>query len=383
MIEVKKKRVMLSAGALMIAALFFAAGFFTGRATMDESVGRPTLDVPVYEGAGGLMVSSDEGSGVSVVSEKISPEHYDEYGVMPTAESAYTVTATVKDANGKVYPDGMQSFTFSLAWKSSTSETLTSKIQMTTTENTATLTCLTGFSTQILLTATSKINTQKSATVTIDYAKRFKGVKIHLAQAEDQFTRNTDADSVMTEVSVQEGGEYKIFLLEWDKHGMISSTPANWAWYLFKCRHDDAIYDTVGTREENPSVTITFRYNTAFFTSATTSYDSSLGKASQKDYIVSTSYMAPSQYGYVSQYELLEGMGNNMEQYVGENAWTGVYHGGSARGREFFNKLLGTAKPIECEITLKGTYSGTYTVKFYLSPMGVSTVSTVSTEHIF
>lgn len=224
--EVKKKRVMLSAGALMIAVLFFAAGFFTGRATMDESVGRPTLDVPVYEGAGGLMVSSDEGSGVSVVSEKISPEHYDEYGVMPTAESAYTVTATVSGPN---LTEEQQGVTWSAAaFKNPASEWATGKnagdyITAQASGNSITVSCTKAFGEQIVITCTSVYNKSAAKDLTLDYKQR---ANFHIAFTAQDLTDSQYSGEKTWDVENDRSEQFRFFLIKSDVYTVENDAKA-------------------------------------------------------------------------------------------------------------------------------------------------------------
>ena len=52
------------------------------------------------EEQGGMLVEEGDSNGIALMSAKIAAADYDEYGVSPMAETAYTVTATVSGTEG-------------------------------------------------------------------------------------------------------------------------------------------------------------------------------------------------------------------------------------------------------------------------------------------
>ena len=133
---------------------------------------------------GGAVVNNAAENGVRLMSEKLSPVLYAANGVSETAESAYTIAATVlpEDASNK-------NLTWELSFKNASSswangKNVTDYVTVTSsgaTNNVAILSCNEAFGEQILLKATSVADNTKSATVTIDYVKRLLSVDMALS----------------------------------------------------------------------------------------------------------------------------------------------------------------------------------------------------------
>lgn len=126
---------------------------------------------------GGLIVTESEAHGVSIAARKVSLAEYEEYGIAPQSDSAYTVTATVKNEAGES-PEYIQEVTYSMAWASENSATLTDYVTMTQSGVTATVTCKQPFEVRIDLICTSVLDSSVSATAKLDYEKRFQGVNV-------------------------------------------------------------------------------------------------------------------------------------------------------------------------------------------------------------
>lgn len=126
---------------------------------------------------GGLIVTESEAHGVSITARKVSLAEYEEYGIAPQSDSAYTVTATVKNEAGES-PEYIQEVTYSMAWASENSATLNDYVTMTQEGATATVTCKQAFSVRIDLICTSVLDSSVSATAKLDYEKRFQGVNV-------------------------------------------------------------------------------------------------------------------------------------------------------------------------------------------------------------
>lgn len=97
-------------------------------------------------------------------------------GIATVAETAtsYTVTATVLDVNS-IANDIIQDVKWQMAWANSNSATVTDYVTMTVDGMKATFTLKAPFTTQIKVTCTSVFDSSKSATLTLDYAKRLSG----------------------------------------------------------------------------------------------------------------------------------------------------------------------------------------------------------------
>lgn len=125
--------------------------------------------------------------GVTFGITKISSADYAAYGVSPLAESACSITATVKDESGDA-PEELQGVTFSVGWKSTSSSEISDFVDLSADGNVATLSFLKPFTIQIVLTATSVLDPSKKGTTTFDYAKRVEGVMVSLGGSESEIS---------------------------------------------------------------------------------------------------------------------------------------------------------------------------------------------------
>lgn len=124
----------------------------------------------------GLEVEQTQSTGgVTFVSAKINPSQYEEYGIMPIADSAYTLTATLtpSDVSNKKVD-------FTAAWSNGASSWASGKSvsdYVTVTQATdgalqATLTCKQAFGEKIVVTCKSRANTSATATADLHYKQR-------------------------------------------------------------------------------------------------------------------------------------------------------------------------------------------------------------------
>lgn len=169
MTEKTKKIMKFGAIGLCAAVLMSAAVIAMPRAERDLPLeAAPVLQV--------VPDASAEGSGVSLVSAQISPSAYEDYGIMPTAQTAYTLTATVnEDATVKAVD-------WTVAWRNAVSEwatgkTVTEFVTVSSTGGlTATVQCLRAFGEQIIVSAVSKDDPRVKADCICDYQKQLTGV---------------------------------------------------------------------------------------------------------------------------------------------------------------------------------------------------------------
>ena len=122
-----------------------------------------------------MFVGEAEGSGIRVMSTKISPANYEEYGISPMAESAQRLTATITPANAT-----NKEVDWTIAWVNPSSswasgKTVTDYVTVTPTSDgalTANVECLQAFGEQVKVTCTSRQNPEASAGSKVDYIKR-------------------------------------------------------------------------------------------------------------------------------------------------------------------------------------------------------------------
>ena len=138
----------------------------------------PEQEPDIIDNGGLAMEEEVAGNGIMLLSTEIPRELYGEYGIMPLAESAYSITAKVANTAGETL-DGLQDVTFSLAWASTKSDEVANYVKLAQTGNQATITLVKAFDTQIILKCTSDLDTSKFATATIDYAKRINGASVN------------------------------------------------------------------------------------------------------------------------------------------------------------------------------------------------------------
>lgn len=142
------------------------------------------------EDDGGAVINEGESNGIKLMSAKIAPENYADYGISPMAETAYQLTATITPENatnkavdwtvtwvgGREHDGG--SSDSPADW--SEGKTVTDYVTVTPTSDgalTANVECLQAFGTQVRVTVTSRDNTAVKATATVDYTEKLSSVK--------------------------------------------------------------------------------------------------------------------------------------------------------------------------------------------------------------
>lgn len=132
---------------------------------------------------GGAIIDETKSNGVRLASATIAVADYDEYGISPLAETAYTLTATVYDEDSS--SDGIpQDVIYTAEWQNPSSEWATGKdiadyyTVTSTGVNTATATCLQAFGEPIVITATSYFNEDAYCTWEANYVKRVNNLTL-------------------------------------------------------------------------------------------------------------------------------------------------------------------------------------------------------------
>ncbi len=145
---------------------------------------------PSADSGGGIITYASDSNFINVEGRRILREEYDAYGIMPIAESAQQLTATVLPANSS-----NSKLDWSVAWKNPSSswasgKTVTQYVTVTPTTDgavTANVQCLKAFSEQIIVTARSRQDTGIFGTATVEYVKRITSVNLSLTPTSATF----------------------------------------------------------------------------------------------------------------------------------------------------------------------------------------------------
>ena len=153
---------------------------------------KPEKTAPGQEG-GGAVITEGEGNGIKLMSVKIAPENYAEYGISPLADTAYQLTATIVPENATD-----KTVDWAIAWAVppqhsggtigdedpgsvwAMGKTVTDYVTVTPTSDgalTANVECLKDFGAQVKVTVTSRDNSEVKANCLVDYTQKLQGVK--------------------------------------------------------------------------------------------------------------------------------------------------------------------------------------------------------------
>ena len=152
------------------------------------------------EDNGGAVIEEGESHGMKLMSTRIAPENYAEYGISPMAETAYQLTATITpdNATNKAVNWSVDFANPSSSW--ATGKTVTDYVTVTPTSDgalTANVECLQDFGEQIVVTVTSRQNPDAYATCTVDFAQRIES----LSFTAGDFSFDTDDDQITVDFS--------------------------------------------------------------------------------------------------------------------------------------------------------------------------------------
>ena len=186
----KTRKILIVIIMAIVLCLVFALGAFAGcqffNKDNDDVQNDDTQNEDKNIVADGGMVTEEENEehGIALLSFDIPRELYDAYDILPIAESAKQLTATITPAeatNKKV--------DWTVAWKNPSStwasgKTVTSYVTVTATSDgalTANVSCLQAFGEQVIVKCTSRDNTDISASCTLDYVKRVSSIGLSLS----------------------------------------------------------------------------------------------------------------------------------------------------------------------------------------------------------
>lgn len=147
-------------------------------------VNKQKQELPETETAGSFIVTPKSNKLMSLTATPLTAEQYEDYGIMPVAQSAYTITATITPSNADD-----KTVDWAVAWKDGNStwakgKTVTNYVTITPTSDgalTASVSCLAAFGEQIIVTVTPRANTDISATCTLDYRQTITGIASELS----------------------------------------------------------------------------------------------------------------------------------------------------------------------------------------------------------
>lgn len=141
----------------------------------------PVLPQTEENPSGGMQLDiSNATNGVKLTSALIATEDYAEYGISALSETAYSLNATVTPANA---PN--KNLTWALAFQNPSSswadgKTPSDYVKLTTSGTQATLECKQAFGEPIIVTATSTVDSSKSAQCKLNYKQKITGVTFSL-----------------------------------------------------------------------------------------------------------------------------------------------------------------------------------------------------------
>lgn len=142
-------------------------------------VSKQKQDIAVAEAADNFAVTPESNEFMQLSAVPLSAEQYDDFGIMPIAQSAYSITATIIPSNADD-----KTVDWSVAWKNSSSswakgKTVTNYVTIAPTSDgalTASVSCLAAFGEQIIVTVVPRANKDISATCTLDYRQTITGI---------------------------------------------------------------------------------------------------------------------------------------------------------------------------------------------------------------
>jgi hypothetical protein len=203
-----KKRILASIlAAVTMATCAFSTVACSEQKELEEQVNAGLEQTYV---GGGMQIGEGNGSGIQLMRTTLLSSEYGDYGVSATAESAYTLTATVTPSDA-----GNQGVDWSLAWSNPSAtwangKTVTDYVTVVPTTSgakTATVSCLQPFGTQIIITATSQDNPNAKATCTVDYAQKVTSVELNFGNVPINLGGDTFVKYELSSSATGPGGE--------------------------------------------------------------------------------------------------------------------------------------------------------------------------------
>ena len=158
------------------------------------------------------------GNGIMLTGRRILRDDYDQYGIMPIAESAQQLTATIQPSSATY-----KAVQWTIAWKNASSswatgKTVTDYVTVTPVEEgglVANVQCLQPFGEQIAIKCISLDDSSKFATATVDYRKRVTGATVSLqAGSSNAITLGNNANTVSATITAGTAYTVKVNVTE-------------------------------------------------------------------------------------------------------------------------------------------------------------------------
>ena len=168
----------------ILAAVTLSACACTAGASKDkEADNQASVSIEHTHTGGDLQLGESQGNGMELMRTTLLATDYEDYGVAATAESAYTLTATISPAGAANH--GVD---WTIAWSNPDStwasgKTVTDYVTVTASGSSskiATVSCLQPFGEQIMITATSQDNPTVKATCSADYAQKVTAASLNI-----------------------------------------------------------------------------------------------------------------------------------------------------------------------------------------------------------
>ena len=187
-----------------ILAITLACMMVVGACIMTACTGTPPVEESLAKGDS-FLVKTNNTKFMSLQRSVVETASYDDYGIMPTAESAYTINATVTpEAAANHGVDWVLSWKNpSSSWASGKNATDYVAMSISGDTKTATVSCLQPFGEQLIVTATSQDNPDVKAFCTLDYAQKVLGVDLNFGNVDINLGGTT---TVKYEVSSAKNG---------------------------------------------------------------------------------------------------------------------------------------------------------------------------------
>lgn len=188
---------LLLAASVITTGVCFGTGAWQLAPKDDPAVEQPDDQTPdeTPDDEGGMIVDEGEANGISVMSARIAPEEYEDYGISPMAESAQQLTATITPSNAT-----NQKVDWTVKWKNASSswangKTVTDYVTVTPTSDgalTANVECKQAFGEQVKITCTSRDNENAKAECNVDYAKKVTFASVELNTMRGNYSAQFD-----------------------------------------------------------------------------------------------------------------------------------------------------------------------------------------------
>ena len=143
---------------------------------------------------GGMQLGDSQGNGIKLMSATLLSTEYEDYGVSPLAETAYTLTATITPSDA-----GNHGVDWSISWRDPAStwasgKKVTDYVTVTPMSDSkmATVSCLQPFGTQIMIMAKSQDNPNVLAICTADYAQKVTAASLNIGNINVNFGGSTE-----------------------------------------------------------------------------------------------------------------------------------------------------------------------------------------------